>query len=62
LEANDLATREVDAEGNEFLRLTPAGYEAMSQAAAQEDGTTEAASELERRLDSAHQAYVNRRR
>jgi hypothetical protein len=61
LEANDLAVRESDAQGNEFLRLTPAAYQAMAEAAAQEDGTTEAATELERRLDRARQRYISRR-
>ena len=61
LEANDLAIRETDAHGLEFLRLMPVAYEAMAQAAALEDGTAKAAVDLERCLDRARKEYLSRR-
>lgn len=62
LEAAELATLERDESGQEFLRLTPAAYVAMAQAAARADGTADAVVEWERRLERAHRANVSRAR
>jgi len=62
LEAAELAILERDENGQEFLRLTPAAYEAMAQAAARADGTAEAVVEWERRLERAHRANISRAR
>jgi hypothetical protein len=62
LEAAELATLERDESGQEFLRLTPAAYAAMAQAAAKADGTADAVVEWERRLERAHRANISRAR
>jgi hypothetical protein len=62
LEAKGLVVREKDDQGGEFLRLTPNAYKAMGQAAAQRDGTTEAANKLGRELERLHQEFVSRPR
>ena len=62
LEAAELATLEQDENGQDFLRLEPAAYAAMAQAAARADGTADAVIEWERRLERAHRANVSRPR
>jgi hypothetical protein len=62
LEAAELATLERDENGQDFLRLKPAAYAAMAQAAARADGTADAVVEWERRLERAHRANVSRPR